>query len=531
MRGRIPLFVLLASSLTFIASLFLRWIESGIGTTGVLSILDESLTYDGWGPNGQVAALVALALAAGAGASLVRPELHRRLPFATAGIALLYLALLNAAHLHGFAIFAGAYEHVPIRLGPGAYLGLACAGVALLAALGARWDELVRRPSVTTIVAFGLTGGLLAAYILPWLTVHVPRVGPGATGYQLVEVGNVVVSFIALLACFGLPLWGARTPPARRLVTAVGLAVLVGGALNSLGGANWPYEAWLQLGCSLGLVAVALATGRGLRISQLPVADLAAAAAASLLIFSMFLPWEKVCGPGHGACVTHSGWTETDSAAAGGLAVILLVLLLGFRHLFVELAVGAVIYVMAAGFLTTQPHEPGDLGYGAPFGFAGAALLLVATARRVTSAPTDRTRLLARFVPMGACLCFLALPVVTMTGRLSFSLEFDSPWRVYWLWFELAAVLLAVRLLGRWLGGPKADDELVLLPPALLVLTVLDVILARRAFASITWEGWLSIGLCVLLAVLGWLERTSGLEKLRIPEEIWRVDRLPDVEG
>src|SRR5262249_33444316 len=143
------------------------------------------------------------------------------------------------------------------------------------------------------------------------------------------------------------------------------------------------------------------------------------------------------------------------------------------------------------------------------------------------SVPTDRTRLLVRFAPTTACLCFLALPTVTMTGRLSFSLEFDSPWRVYWLWFELAAILLALRLLGRWLAGPGADDELVLLPLALLVLTVLDVILARRAFGSITWEGWLPIGLCMLLAVLGWLERTSGLERLRIPEEIWRIDRLP----
>jgi len=79
MSRRLSLFVLLASALTFLASLFLRWVQSGIGTTGVLSILDESISYDGWGPYGQAAALVALALAAGAGASLMRPQLPRRL--------------------------------------------------------------------------------------------------------------------------------------------------------------------------------------------------------------------------------------------------------------------------------------------------------------------------------------------------------------------------------------------------------------------------------------------------------------------
>jgi hypothetical protein len=39
--------------------------------------------------------------------------------------------------------------------------------------------------------------------------------------------------------------------------------------------------------------------------------------------------------------------------------------------------------------------------------------------------------------------------------------------------FELGAILVAPRLLGRWLCGPRAGDELVLLPLALLALTVL----------------------------------------------------------
>jgi hypothetical protein len=135
---------------------------------------------------------------------------------------------------------------------------------------------------------------------------------------------------------------------------------------------------------------------------------------------------------------------------------------------------------------------------------------------------------------MLACLGFLAIPVATLTGRLSlfsaFSVTLDaySPWR--WDWVELGAILVGLRLLGRWLAGPKADDELVLLPLALLAMTVLTVVEASRA-GYINWEAWLSMGLCVLLVVLGWLERNGGLDKLRIPEEIWRVDRLPEPDG
>src|SRR5262249_43543914 len=162
-----------------------------------------------------------------------------------------------------------------------------------------------------------------------------------AAGYQLTEFGEVLVTFIALLACFALSLWGPGTPPRRRLVAALGLAVLVAGSVATLGNVHWPWEAWLQLGCSLGLVALALLTSRGLRLSLPPVADAAAVAGGSLLVGSMFLPWQRACGDGF--CGSARGWTLAQSATAGGLAVILLVLLLGFRHLSAELAVGAAI--------------------------------------------------------------------------------------------------------------------------------------------------------------------------------------------
>src|SRR5207253_7289406 len=163
------------------------------------------------------------------------------------------------------------------------------------------------------------------------------------------------------------------------------------------------------------------------------------------------------------------------------------------------------------------------LGYGAPLGFAGAGLLLLTAAWQLRRVPVDLKRLLSRLVPMVACLAFLAIPVATLTGRLSPPLEFDSPWRVFWL--EVAAILVALRLLRRWLSGPRHDPELMLLPCVLLALTALDLIVGRSQ--GISWEGWVSVGLCLFLAALGWIERNGGLESLRVPEEIWRIDRLP----
>jgi hypothetical protein len=65
----------------------------------------------------------------------------------------------------------------------------------------------------------------------------------------------------------------------------------------------------------------------------------------------------------------------------------------------------------------------------------------------------------------------------------------------------------------------------------LLSLTVLDLIVARRYDGVISWESWVSLGLCLFLATFGWIERKGGVEHLRVPEEIWRVDRLPGTES
>ena len=526
MTRRLPLFVLLAGAVTFLASLYLTWVAAdstatGNSTQGLLKLF-SAFSSDGWGPFGEAAAVLAVALVAGAGVSLLRPQLARRLPLAGVAFALVFFAFANAAERHGSALLQSAFDHLRIHLGTGTYVGVASAAIVLLAAVDARRDQLVRRPSLTEVVAAGLTLGLLAAFPLSWLNVHVPHPeSAAATGFFVSDLDAGSVVFIGVLACFGLPLWRRAAPPGRRLVVTAGLAVLTCAYLTPLGiHHHWAYERWLALGCALGLLGLALATARGLPVSVPPVADAAALVAACLLLGSLFLPWQRDCR--QGACFSTSGWsTVIYSATAGGLTVILIVFLLGFRRLVAELAVAVAIYVMATGSELTQYSR---LGYAAPLGFAGAALLLLLAARQLRRVPIARNRVF-RLVPMSACLAFLAIPVAALTGRLSPHLEFDSPWRVYWL--GVAAILVALRLLGRWLSGPGDDPELMFLPCALLALTALDLIVDQREVGTISWEGWASVVLCVVLLALGWIERNGGLERLRVPDEIWRIDRLP----
>jgi hypothetical protein len=130
----------------------------------------------------------------------------------------------------------------------------------------------------------------------------------------------------------------------------------------------------------------------------------------------------------------------------------------------------------------------------------------------------------ARLVPDAAGLVFLAIPVAALTGKLPMHLEIYAPWRLVLL--EAAAVVVGLRLIGRWLTEPTRDGELLLLPLALLGLVGLDLGEAHQIL-GINWEGWLALALCLLLIALAWLDGSSGgLDRFRVPDEIWRVDRI-----
>jgi hypothetical protein len=505
-KGRLPLFVILGSSLAFLASLFLNWTSAPVVPrhAGALSILNlySAFSWNGWASSfGQAAAIAAVALALCALVSLTRPELETALPIGGCAIALATLTLVNAAAAKAFNATSGG---LPVHLGAGAYLGGAAALVALLTAAWVSHDE-ISEPG-NGVAATLLTIGLVAAYVLLGLN------GPGR---QALGFGSYGTAIMLLIASFGLTFWFGAKSPLRRLSAAAVILVLVVGGFSVFGThTHWPYQAWLAIGCAVGLFALAVASNRQRPLAALGRADTVALTGATVLLASLFFKWQEWCGAGpNRTCYVSNGW---GGGLTGGLVGILVVLLLGFRYLSPELAVTVAIYVLGAGLAYT---DHGSLGYAAFVGFAGTALLLVAVGLQ----PRKPVRGGARLIPVAASLAFLAIPVAALSGRLSTDIEINGSWRLVLL--EAAAIVVGLRLIGRWLTGPAADIELLFLPVALFALISLD--LGERQYAYTTgWEGWLALCLSVLLVVLGWIGQRGGLDNFRVPDEIWRVDRI-----
>jgi hypothetical protein len=525
---------MLGGSLTFLVSLYLRWMEQTAmpcahpGSWHCALTFNLGQNYDGWDPFGQIAAVLAFALAGAAIAAMMDRRLASRLPVGKVALALGIFALLSVADLWGFAVAQGGYDGFTTGLGSGGYLGLASAGGVCIAAAAARWSELIRPPSAAAAVGQVITLVLIASFLLPALNVHAPRRTLGASGYQFVfQTGTGV--FICAVACLGLAAWSRADRPALRLATAAAIATLVAGYLLPLRSiyARWPYELWLLLACTVALLALSLVGSRGVRFHRPSVYEVATVSPAVLLIVSLFLPWQSPCA--QGSCVAQQGWGLRGSALAGTFVLVLLVAVVCLRRFPGELALGTAIYVMSAG-LTATEYYPGHLGYGAPLGFAGAACLLYVGLRRLR--PLPGKGFLIRLAPAFAALGLLSFEVGAVAGRTT-TFEIQSPWLELQL-LDAAAILLTLRVLLRWFDRPRDHADVVLLPLGLLALTVLALIYSSTSGfsdAAISWEGWVSVFLCLALAVCGWIERKGGgLERFRVPEAIWRIDRLPGAE-
>jgi hypothetical protein len=522
-KGRLPLLVVLGSSLAFLTSLYFPWVSAGDpakalrtnhGATSILNLFSNAFALDGWSVFGEAAAIAAVALGLLSIVSLVRPELEAALPIGGCAIALAVLALVSAADLRTQALNVARIHGLAVHFGTGAYVGGAATLAALLSAAWVSHDEIVE-PGKATAAAV-LTIGVIAAYVLPTLSVDTQPLR-GAGGYQFVGAGNDGAAIMLLIASFGLTFWfGAETPPLRRIAAAAVVLVLVGGGLSAFGThVHWPYEAWLALGCAAGLLVLAVTTTGRPHVAWIVRQDAIALAGAALFLASLFLHWETFCTVPHGGtCYVGNGWS---SGLTGGLVAILVVVHLGFRRLLPELAIAVAIFAIGLALNVTIQES---LGYGAYLGFVGVALLLVA----VCLPPRPQLRLGVGLIGVVAALGFIAIPVLTLSGRLPSRIEFFGPWTLHLL--EAAAIVLTLRLVGRWLTRPGADTELLLLPVALLTLTVLDVVEKESVLRMIGWEGWLSLALAALLVVLGWIGQRGGLDNFRIPDEIWRVDRI-----
>lgn len=539
MQNRLPFVVLLGSALTFLASLFLPWQAlqaptSGTGVLGVLNLFASGGNIEGWGTTvGVAASLAALALAALAAAALIRPPAALRARFTPIALAMLYLAI-------GSVLVMRAEEKVYEKVyGPrlhfhyayGMFLGLAVAAVALVGAVALE-SSAIRRPRPLESLTALLGVGLLASALLPWASPF----GPDRT----ISLPGVILGLVVLLAAgvcviVGMTPWAGTTRYA-----APAVAVLTGAGLNAI----WPntirYGAWIALGFAIALVVMAAAAEPGWRPVRPPFALGLGALAATVLVGSLFLPWQQFCNPGGhpyghgiGSCIGTTGWATGEPGASTGVLALLLIFgalaatRLAFPPTEIVLAIATLVAVTGASLGKSSGYPSWSFGYGAYLGFAATGILLFVALSRVPLPRIESRHAVARLLsPAAAFAAFLtiALPLWSVLPD-----RWSSQAVVLKDWYAVAGLLLTIHLLRRWLESarriPFPSDQLVVLPLALLALTALELV--RKRSEGMTWGGGILVGLCLLLALLGWMEPNGRLEGIRVPEEFWRIDRLP----
>lgn len=522
--------MMLGGSVAFLVGLYFVWIRARlcIPHGGCFPSNAPGVAGDGWGGFGQTAALLGIALAAGAIAGTVNQGLANRLPLGRVTIALGIFALLSVSETWASSVASTTGLRFTIGLGPGAYIGLAGAGVAGAGAVVARWDEIMRPPRATTAVGQLITLALISSFVLPVLNASA---APAATELVAQFEGRLA-TFICVFACLGLLAW-QRPRPGPRLATAAAIGTLVAAHLLPLrhASAGWPYELWLLVASAAGLLVLSLITTPGLWMRRLDARELAVVAGSVLVLASMFLPWQSFCDSER--CSSSSGWSSAELAGVFALGLLVTLVLAG--RVAQEFAIGAAIFVLSAGLAVAIPHDFGllpqhapppptlNLDYGAFLGFAGAALLVVSALGPIRPVPDKR--FFVRLVPVLGALTLVAFGVTPSLATIGDVLDnhnlflVQSPFLTVGL-LGATTVLLTLRLLFRWFDGPGTHAELVRLPLVLLALTALTVIhdaIVTTNFANIgisagkgvSWEGWAAICLCVVLAACGWLARSG----------------------
>lgn len=538
MSRRLPLRVLLASSLVFLVSLFMPWREttappvSGTLSLGLLDLFAGGRAYGWIAIAGDVAVLLVIAVVLAAVAAVRRPQLATHLPVGGLGVAIAYFAIAVAHEAHTLAGEFGGFTGKPpsphTSWAYGFYLGLVSAGVAALSALAFRRSELLRPRGAADISGVVLGLGLLVSFLLPWVGFHVQA--PVTYTVHGIEFPPASLAALGLLLGAG---WLQGEPGRRwRLPSAIATAILAGGAASvvAIAGAH-AYGVWIGIGCSVSLVALEAARAWPVRLPDLP-RGLAAvrAGAAALLIVALFLPWEELRATGQ----ANDGWYSATGAAAGGLCLLLLAApaLPALESHLLDTVVAVAIFVSATGAAFRTSSLFYRAGYGAYVGIAAAGILLVTVLMPLRPVHVDRGRALVRAVPLAAsalCIASAIVPlwfVVPETWRSQAS-ALDGA-------LVVPGVLLGVYLVHLWgrqvRGGARTGGRLTLVPLILLTLPALELIRFRNN-TDVLWGAIILVGLCLILTAYGWVEENRGLEGFRVPDEIWRVDRLPGAEG
>jgi hypothetical protein len=534
---RLPLYVLLVSAPTFLASLFLPWRETkpaglgGVGAVGVLTLF-EGETVGGWVEvAGDVAVLLVVAIALATIATLRRPQLGARLPLGGLGVALGYFAVAIAVGLDRLTGEVGGFTSRPAAPHTswtyGFYLGLASAGIAALAGLALRRGELLRPRGTAEAAAVVLGIALLIAFLLPWA-------GFRGSSINLHGIETAAAAIAALGLLLGAGWLHGEAGRRWRLPLAIATAILTGGAAGALGviGLHQLYGTWVGIGCAVSLVALEAVHAWPVRVPALPP-GLAAVrtGAAALLIVALFLPWQEVDGHGISG-PSYDGWYSVTGAAAGSLCLLLLAgpALPAVESYVLDAVAAVVIFVSLTGTQFRESPSFYRIGYGALLGFAAAGILLVTAVLRLRPAPVERGRALARVVPLAASVLCIAAVVVPEWFVLPERWTFQAS--ALYGSLEVPGVLIALYLIRLWArnvrGPARTDHRLTLVPLILLTLAALELIRFRNG--PVIWGAVILVGLCLLLAVLGWVEESSGLEGMRVPETL-RVDRLPETES
>jgi multisubunit Na+/H+ antiporter MnhE subunit len=536
MRGRTPLFVLLASSLTFLASLFLPWRETqlpqGGGVYGLLNQFSgNGREFYGWlSGTGDVAVLLVVAIVLAVVVVLLRPQLGAKLPIGSLAVALAYFAVALALAIHAFSnVFVGFTGH-PDRLAAswtyGFYLGLASAGIALLSGVAYRWSDRPRPRDPADSAACVLGIALLVSFLLPWVGVG----GPEPESLAGIQNPPVAIAAVGLILGAGKVL---REDGRRwRLPFALATAILVGGGASAFG-SSYRYGTWIGIAGALLLVALEIVRALPLVLPAPPRGQTAVRlGAAALLIVALFLPWQEIRGSA--AEGSFEGWSLISGAATGALCLLLLAspALRKFESYVLDAVAAIVVFVSALATSFRAESLIYRIGYGALIGVLAAGILFVSAFWHVRPGHVDRSRALVRAVPIALSVLCVAAAVIPSWFVL------PETWRgqaeALSGWLAVAGVLIGLYLVRLWalrVRGPANTHGLLTLAP-LVLLTLPSLELIRfRGDPEIQWGPIILVGLCLLLALCGWIEENRGLESFRVPEEIWRVDRLPEAES